>query len=99
MTEKQSKEEVIGRGNEALNLLNEPAFGSAIKQTKEAITERWKLAQTLQKREAEHAQLMALELVVIELMTFANNGKHVQQQLDKAEKRARGPGSSQRQGA
>ncbi len=99
MTEKLSKEETIGRGKDALNLLNEPVFSAAIKQANDTIVERWKLAETAVKRETQHAQLMALELVVIELMTFANDGKYVQQQLDQAEKRARGPGSSQRQGA
>ncbi|KKM01495.1 hypothetical protein LCGC14_1793860 [marine sediment metagenome] len=99
MTEKLSKEETIGRGKDALNLLNDLAFGAAIEQAKEAIVERWKLAKSEKVREAQHAQLMALNLVVIELMTFANDGKHVQHNLDLAEKRARGPGSSQRQGA
>ena len=99
MAEKLSKEEVIGKGRDALNLLTNPVFSAAIAKTRNAIVERWKLAQTAVKREAEHAQLMALELIIIELMTFANDGKQVQHQLDKADKRARGPGSSQRQGA
>lgn len=97
--EKLSKEEIIGRGNDALNLLQEPTFNAAIEQAKDAIVARWKLAKSEKTREAQHAQLMALDLIVIELMTFANDGKQVQHSLDKAEKRARGPGSSQRQGA
>ena len=97
--ERLSKEEIIGRGKDALNLLDNPAFSAALEQSKEAIVSRWKLARTERAREAQHAQLMALDLVVIELMTFANDGKQVQHSLDKAEKRARGPGSSQRQGA
>ncbi len=98
--EKLSKEETIGRGKDALNLLGDSTFNAAIDGAKESIVARWKLARTEAVREAQHAQLMALDLIVIELMTFANDGKQVQQQLDKAEKRAvRGPGSSQRQGA
>ncbi len=95
---KLSAEETVGRGKDAINLLNDPAFGAAIEQAKEAVVERWKLAKSEKAREAQHAQLLALDLVVIELMTFANDGKYVQHNLDKAEKR-RGPESSQRQGA
>lgn len=96
-----SIEETIGRGKDALNLMENPVFGSAIDQAKGAIVERWKLAKSEKAREALHAQLMALDLIVIELMTFANDGKHIQHKLELAEKRSavRGPGSSQRQGA
>ena len=96
---KLSTEEVISIGKDSLNLLNDSAFNAAIERTEEAIVARWKLARTEKVREANHAQLMALDLIVIELMTFANDGKHVQHTLDVADKRARGPGSSQRQGA
>ena len=101
VTEKTSNDEVLSRGTDALNLLNDPVFCSAIKATENAVTERWKLADTPQKRETQHAQLLAIELIVIELLTFANDGKHVRQSLELADKRAvvRGPGSSQRQGA
>lgn len=96
MTDKLSNDEVLSQGTDALNLLKDPVFNKAIEATKNAIVERWKLASTQEKRETEHAQLMALGLIVIELMTFANDGKHVRQSLELADKRAavRGPGSS-----
>jgi len=94
----KSKEEIVAEGKEAMDLLQSPIFRAAVLQTQESISERWVLADTTAKREDLHAQRSALELVVEELMTFANNGKQTQYAID-AENNRRGPGTSQRQGA
>ncbi len=67
--------DIIRRGRQAALFLSDPTFQDAVKEANDTFLKDWKLAETLDEREAAHARVIALEQVVKELGKFESNGQ------------------------
>ena len=88
MTQKEAKpydQNEIDQGQESEAFLADPIFQKALKRTKERIMAAWTMADTPQRREDLHAQILGLDLVVVELMAIAGDGKHAQRLKERQE--------------
>ena len=68
----------IDEGQNAKRLLEDETFRRALKRAVERVKDQWVVADTRKKREELHAQVIALNNVVVELMTTVGDGKQAQ---------------------
>ena len=84
----------IDEGQNARRLLEDDTFQTALKRATERMKAQWVVADTRKRREELHAQVVALENVVVELMTTVGDGKQAQHLKTRQEALGRGSGTS-----
>ena len=84
----------IDEGQNAKRLLEDATFQTALKRATERMKDQWVVANTRKRREELHAQVVALENVVVELMTTVGDGKQAQHLKTSQEALETGAGTS-----